>query len=174
MSKRYVLDGVDYGRDLDAYVSKNFQYWEFVSSMQAVRLGIENVPTEAEWQNIEKLVKNILQPMRDKLGKPVTINSGFRCKKLNDAAGSTDTSFHRLGCAVDIDSESIPLMDILDIAYGLPKWSEIIAEYFPHGWVHVAYKEGDNRKMLKLKDPKHHFKRVTKDELDKLYKKGKK
>lgn len=165
----YVLPNVNYGRNLEEFVTENFQYWEFVSSMNAVRLGIANVPNEQEWKNIEFLAKNVVQPIRDAIGKPLTINSGFRCKKLNDAAGSTDTSFHRLGCAVDLDSENIPLMKILEIAHGLPAYSEIIAEYFPQGWVHVAYKEGDNRKMLKLKDPKHHFARVTIDTLRKLY-----
>lgn len=169
MAKKYILDGVNYGRDLDTYISKNFQYWEFVSSYEAVRLGIKNVPTNAEWKNIEDLVVNVLQPMRDKLGKPVTVNSGFRCKELNDAVGSSDTSFHRLGCAADIDSDTIPLMDILDAVYSLPKWTEIIAEYFPHGWVHVAYKLGDKRKMLKLKDADHHYKGVSKEYLDKIY-----
>lgn len=169
MSKKYVLDGVNYGRNLDTYISKNFQYWEFVSSDKAVRLGIKNVPTADEWRNIEDLVMNVLQPLRNVLDKPITINSGFRCKELNDAVGSSGTSFHRLGCAVDIDSDTIPLMDILDAVYGLPKWTEIIAEYFPHGWVHVAYKAGDNRKMLKLKDANHNFKGVGKEYLDKLY-----
>lgn len=168
--KRYVISGVNYGRDLDAWVSENFQYWEFVSSSQAVRLGIRNVPTEAEWKNIELLIKEVLQPLRTKLGKPIVINSCFRCKKLNDAIGSSDTSFHRLGCAADIDSSTTPLMEILEVAYGLPKWSEIIAEFFPDGWVHVAYKAGDTRKMLKLKDAKHNFSRVTKEQLNALYK----
>jgi len=169
MAKKYILDGVNYGRNLDAYISNNFQYWEFVSSDKAVRLGIKNVPTNAEWKNIEDLVKNVLQPMRDLLGKAITINSGFRCEELNMAVGSSNTSFHRLGCAADIDSDTIPLMDILNAVYGLPKWTEIIAEYFPNGWVHVAYKAGDNRKMLKLKDPTHNFKGVSKEYLDKLY-----
>lgn len=169
MSKKYVLPNVDYGRHLEADISKNFKYWEMVSSDKAVRLGIANIPNEQEWKNLEALVKNVLQPLRDAMGIPITINSAFRCKELNDAVGSSDTSFHRLGCAADIDSDTIPLMKILNAAYSLPKWSEIIAEYFPHGWVHVAYKEGDNRKMLKLKDPKHHFKRVTIQELGKLY-----
>lgn len=169
MSKKYILPNVEYGRNLDTYITKNFQYWEFVSSDKAVRLSIKNIPTEQEWQNIETLVKEVLQPLRDKLGKPITINSGFRCKELNDAVQSSDTSFHRLGCAADIDSDTIPLMDILDAAYDGSKWTEIIAEYFPHGWVHVAYKAGDSRKMLKLKDAKHNFKKVSKEYLDNLY-----
>lgn len=169
MGKMYVLPNVNYGRDLKAHITANFQYWEFVSSDKAVRLGIKNIPNEIEWRNIEALVKNVIQPMRDKLGKPITINSGFRCKQLNDAVQSSDTSFHRLGCAADIDSDDIPLMDILKVAFNLPKWSEIIAEYFPHGWVHVAYKEGDNRKLLKLKDPDNHYKRITMKEIEAKY-----
>ena len=167
--KKHILPNVDYGRDLDAYISKNFQYWEFVSSIQAVRLGIANVPTEAEWKNIENLVRVCLQPLRNNLGKPLTINSGFRCKKLNDAVGSSDTSFHRLGCAVDIDSDNIKLMDILEACYKLPNWSELIAEFFPNGWVHLGMKQGDNRRMLKLKDPTHNYSRVTIEQLRKLY-----
>lgn len=169
MGKKYVLPNVDYGRDLDAYVSKNFQYWELVSSDKAVRLGIKNVPTEAEWNNLEYLVKNGLQPLRDILGKPVTLNSAFRCKALNDAVGSTDTSFHRIGCGADIDSDTVPLMEILEAAYNLPQWSEIIAEYFPYGWVHLGMRKGDDRKMLKLKDPKHNYARITMDKLKQMY-----
>ena len=167
---KYIIDGINYGRDLNAYVSKNFQYWEFVSSELAVRLGIKNIPSEVEWKRIELLVKEVVQPLRDKLGQPIKINSGFRCKALNDAVGSTDTSFHRLGCAVDIDSDTIPLKTILNAAYTLPKWSEIIAEYFPTGWVHIGYNEGDNRKMLKLKDNTHNYVKMPKTTLDTLYK----
>lgn len=170
MAKKYILPHVDYGRNLDAFISDNFQYWEFVSSDKAVRLGIKNIPTETEWRNIEALVHNVLQPMREVLDMPIQVNSGFRCHELNKAVGSSNTSFHRLGCAADIDSDTIPLMEILQAAYQQPKWSEIIAEYFPHGWVHVAYKEGDNRKMLKLKDPAHNYTKVTMDELGILYK----
>lgn len=168
MSQRYILPNVDYGRDLDAYISKNFQYWEFVSSKKAVELGIANVPTEAEWQRIEFLVKYIVQPLRDKKGR-IRVSSAFRCKALNDANGSTDTSFHRLGCAVDLEPLECSLMELLEEAYKLPNWSEIIAEYFPNGWLHIAYKENDNRKMLKLKDKLNHYKRVTLDILRKKY-----
>jgi hypothetical protein len=39
---------------------------------------------------------------------------------------------------------------------------ELIAEYFPGGWVHVAFREGDNAGFVKLKDPNHNYK-VYKD-----------
>ena len=82
---------------------------------------------------------------------------------LNKLAGGSETSFHKLGCAIDVDTHKIPLVNVLEAAYELPEWSEIIAEYFPGGWVQKAHKKGENRKMLKLKDSKHHFSKVTLD-----------
>ena len=84
--------------------------------------GIKNIPNEQEWQNIEFVVKTILQPLRNKLGIPLTINSGFRNSKLNKLAGGSETSFHRLGCAVDVDTHKIPLVNVLEAAYELPEW----------------------------------------------------
>ena len=169
---KYVYLDTDYGRDLTANISENFKYWEFVSSETAMKNGIKNIPNEQEWQNIEFVVKTILQPLRDKLGIPLTVNSGFRNSMLNKLSGGSETSFHRLGCAVDVDVDTtkLPLVNVLEAAYELPEWSEIIAEYFPGGWVHIAHKKGDNRKMLKLKDNKHNFAKVTLEYIKNIYK----
>src|SRR5574344_1586171 len=166
---RHVYLDVDYGRDLTANISENFKYWEFVSSETAMKNGIKNIPNEHEWQNIEFVVKTILQPLRDKLGIPLTVNSGFRNSKLNKLAGGSETSFHRLGCAVDVDTHRVPLVQVLEAAYDLHEWSEIIAEYFPQGWVHIAHKKGDNRKKKKKKDSKHHFAKVTLEYIQGIY-----
>ena len=167
---KHVYLDTDYGRDLTANISENFKYWEFVSSEKAMEYGIKNIPNEQEWQNIEFVVKTILQPLRDKLGIPLTVNSGFRNNELNIKAGGSPASFHRLGCAVDVDTHEIPLVKLLEAAHELPEWSEIIAEYFPGGWVHIAHKKGDNRKMLKLKDNKHNFTKVTLEYIKNIYK----
>ena len=90
---KYVYLDTDYGRDLSANISENFKYWEFVSSETAMKNGIKNIPNEQEWQNIEFVVKTILQPLRDKLGIPLTVNSGFRNSKLNKLAGGSETNF---------------------------------------------------------------------------------
>ena len=167
-----VYPDVDYGRDLTKNITPNFKYGEFVSSETAMKNGIKNIPNEQEWQNIEFVVKTILQPLRDKLGIPLAVNSGFRNSKLNKLAGGSETSFHRLGCAVDVDVDTtkLPLVKLLEAAHELPEWSEIIAEYFPQGWVHIAHKKGDNRKMLKLKDNKHNFAKVTLEYIKNIYK----
>ena len=165
-----VYPDVDYGRDLTKNITPNFKYGEFVASEKAMQYGIKNIPNEQEWLNIEFVAKTILQPLRDKLVIPLTVNSGFRNDELNKKAGGSATSFHRLGCAVDVDTHEIPLVKLLEAAHELPEWSEIIAEYFPGGWVHIAHKKGDNRKMLKLKDNKHHFAKVTLEYIKNIYK----
>lgn len=170
---KFILSGVDYGRDLDAVIpgAPNFQYWEVVSSDKAVRFGIKNVPTEAQWQAAEKFAVDILQPLRYKFGR-LNLSSWFRCPELNAKVGSGPTSFHLTGGAADIDPENISLMGLLEGAYALPEVSEIIAEYFPNGWVHVGHLRGDARRMLKLKDPTHDYAHVTIDQLRQIYPKG--
>lgn len=170
-----VISGVDYGRDLKAKITgcDYFTYGDVVSSELAVRKGIKNIPTEAEWKNAEYAATHLAEPAREKFGNPIIVNSWYRCKALNDAAGSSDASFHRTGGGIDMDSNGKPLIELLEAVYSLPEWSEIIAEFFPHGWVHGAVLKSNNNRKLKLKDNTHNFSRVTIEELKKLYgKKG--
>lgn len=169
-----VLPNVDYGRDLDASIpnANNFKYGEAVESETAVALGIANVPTEAEWKVIETVAVFMLQPLRNKKGR-LKVSSWFRCAELNrhPDIGSSATSFHEKGAAVDLEPQECSLMELLEEAYKL-NFSEIIAEFFPNGWVHVAFLRGDDRRRLKLKDKLHHFKLVTIDYIRKLYPQG--
>ena len=43
-----------------------------------------------------------LEIVRQMYGKPMRINSGYRCKKSNGNAGSSSTSSHLIGEAADI------------------------------------------------------------------------
>jgi hypothetical protein len=169
-------------RDLKARIpgAHNFYYWEFLKSDTAMRLGIVQKPTEEQWQNIEKLAVNILQPVRDHFGR-TNLTSGFRCPELCLAIGSYKeledgtkivTSNHQRGEAGDIepDDPTIPLIDIVNFIYNECDFRELIAEYFPGGWVHAAYREGGNYRILKLKDPKHNYKKVTIEYLNSIYK----
>lgn len=165
----YVLPGVDYGRPLDGVIpgAPNFTYGDFVSSDKAVRLGIANVPNEDQWKAVETLAKDIIQPLRNIVG-PISINSGYRCKALNDALGSSDTSFHRTGGGADLHPLDCSLMTLLNEVVKA-NYSECIAEFFPNGWVHVGYLAGNNNKHLKLKDSNHNYSLITLDDLHKLY-----
>ena len=74
---------------------KNFKIQEFVC-----HCGCE-MPAEAR-QNIEALVANVLDPVREAYGKPIYVNSGYRCEKHNKAVGGVPKSQHMLGLAADI------------------------------------------------------------------------
>ena len=88
-------------------LSKNFTYEELCHSNVAERRGINNRPRTKEEEkrvieNLRNLVLEVLQPLRDHVGSPVIINSGYRCPELNDAVGGVKNSQHIKGEACDI------------------------------------------------------------------------
>ncbi|MDO4988789.1 MAG: D-Ala-D-Ala carboxypeptidase family metallohydrolase [Synergistes sp.] len=44
----------------------------------------------------------LLQLLRDRLGEPLVVASGYRCSTMNEAVGADAASLHRCGLAVDI------------------------------------------------------------------------
>ena len=151
-------------------VPTNFQYKEFLKSNTALRRGIPNIPNEEQWTNIENLTNNVLQPVRQKFGR-VRITSGFRSPDLCMAIGSSKTSNHCRGEASDFEPlrNNVSLYNVLSWIYRHLEFRELIAEYFPDGWIHVAYREGANDRVLKLKDHKHDYARVDLSYIQKLY-----
>ena len=56
-------------------LSKNFVLSEITRSNTAKRLGISNEPTKEHLDNMQRLISNLIQPMRDSIG-PIRISSG--------------------------------------------------------------------------------------------------
>ena len=82
-------------------LSKHFTLEEMCKSQTAVRKGIDNTPGSGEVKNLENVCYEILEPVRNKFDKPVTITSGYRSEALCEAIGSKKTSQHAKGQAVD-------------------------------------------------------------------------
>ena len=78
--------------------SKYFTYNELTYNSH----GLPNIPNVQQLENLQKLTDNVLDPLRVLYGKPIKINSGFRCPTVNKSVGGVDTSEHLKGCAVDI------------------------------------------------------------------------
>jgi zinc D-Ala-D-Ala carboxypeptidase len=151
-------------------ITKNFKWYEFFKSYTATRYNIKNYTDDPYiLNNIKNLAENILQPLRDEFG-PIRITSGYRSKQLNLKVNGSSASYHCKGMAVDIEpyDDKIPLIDILEFIHLELDYSELIAEFFPDGWVHVAYDE--NWFELKLKDDKHHYSKVSLEYIKSLYK----
>ena len=157
-------------------LTNDFTLNEMTRSSVASRLGIANVPTYDQIQNLKELCIEILQPARDHFGR-ININSGFRSPELCRAIGSNEHSNHAFGLAADIeaDSQNVYNFDLLLWIYQNCEFKELIAEFFDKddpraGWVHVAYQRGNNKRQLKLKDKTHNYEHVEIEYLKKLYK----
>ena len=84
-------------------LSENFTLEELIHSNTAERMGIDNVPKDEKVvENLRSLCLEVLQPLRDYVGAPVHINSGYRCPELNMAVGGVKNSQHCRGEAADI------------------------------------------------------------------------
>lgn len=114
-------------------VTKDFSYREFERSEVADAKHICNVITSFEVRDsILALTENVLQPLRDAWGKPLTVNSGYRCKALNAAVGGVPTSQHVKGEAADIAAGDPVKLARLAVKLGLPFDQMILYPTFVH------------------------------------------
>lgn len=128
---------------------KYFTIEELCKSDVASKSGIDNTPDEQERDNLIHLIDFVLDPTREIYGKPIYVNSGFRCAKLNDAVHGSKTSQHLQGMAADITAGN---------REGNRMIAKIIAENFSfdqlideqdYAWIHVSFKNmEDNRNEI--------------------------
>jgi uncharacterized protein YcbK (DUF882 family) len=97
----------------------------------------DNAPNDAELANLVRLADFLEQIKAVLGGKPIMINSAFRCKQVNDAVGSKDTSQHRIGCAADLRVPSMTPDQVVKaiIASGIG-YDQVIREF--DRWTHVS------------------------------------
>ena len=136
-------------------VGKNFTLEEMVASETAAKEGILNVPNAGEVQALTDLVAHILDPLRELLGKPVLVNSGFRCVALNKAVGGVADSQHCLGQAADIHVPGMSIGELITYIreHNLP-FDQLIDEFGE--WVHVSYGPKQRREALVLRSVNGH------------------
>lgn len=97
--------------------------------------------------NVRALVSNVLDPAREKLGMPITVNSGYRCKEHNVKVGGAVGSQHMRGEAADLHCDDIPRLKQIIIENG--KFDQLI-DYGT--FLHVSWKRyGPNRKQKLIK-----------------------
>ena len=135
-------------------MGKYFTINELTKSSTAQRLHINNNPTQEVKNNLNKLIDNVLDPLRELYGKPIIVNSGYRCTKLNKAIGGAKNSQHLVGQASDIRTvqntkeSNKELFDLIKNSK-LP-FDQLINEY-DYNWVHVSYSPRNRRQVLTIK-----------------------
>jgi len=139
-----------------------FTIEELYRSDTAVKYGIKNEPNEEQRKNLERLVENVLDPVRTLLGKQISVSSGFRCEALNRKVGGQKTSQHLKGEAADLqcyDCEYLfklirnnlifdqVILETKDIV----KNSMIIGKKI---WVHASFSEKNRNQAFKMHNGK--------------------
>lgn len=124
---------------------------ELTRSDTARILKIDNTPTPEASAALDALMWNVLDPIRRMWGKPIIVNSGYRCPKLNAAIGGSATSQHMKGEAADITADdptkNKELFDM--IAQSAIPFDQLIDEK-NYRWIHVSYRPNGRRNILHL------------------------
>lgn len=127
---------------------KYFSIKEMTKSNTATAEGIDNTPDQTITNNLIKLIEAVLDPLREWYGKPITVNSGYRCEALNKAIGGAKSSQHMLGEAADITVGSKEENEkLFNYIKDNLEFDQLINES-DFSWVHVSYREGRLRKQV--------------------------
>ena len=134
-----------------------------LAELTKTNTGIENVPNEAQVENLKRLcrwLERLRKRWNDKYGDgddPIIINSGFRSAAVNKAVGGVPTSNHLTGCAVDI--RCIGMEQALRYAAILLDISDMSREDFDElllerkgavMWLHFAVRPSGNRRKVRM------------------------
>ena len=135
-----------------------------LAEMCKTRVNIENVPNEAQVENLKRLCRWLEQLRRrwnnlyGEGNDPIVINSGFRSPEVNKAVGGVSTSNHLTGCAVDIRCIGMEqalryasiLLDLSDL--NREDYDELLIEQKRNViWIHFAVRPSGNRRRTNFK-----------------------
>lgn len=137
-------------------ISKHITYNEATISPTSLRFGIENTPTDKQLEAMKKVASVCFEPLREWYGKPIKINSFFRCTLLNEKVGGAKNSQHAKGEAIDISAGSKEEnKKLFDWCKANLVWDQLIWEYgndVGPDWVHISFRQGENRnKVIRIK-----------------------
>lgn len=106
------------------------------------------MPSEVR-ANIVALVEHVLDPVRERLAKPIIVNSGYRCPKHNLKVGGAVGSQHMKGEAADmrpVQGSGFTVQDLARVIVANGRWDQMIL--YPT-FVHVSWKRnGANRHQV--------------------------
>jgi len=118
-------------------LGKNFTLEEFLVSETAERHGIDMTPPQWVIDNLATLVETCLQPLRDDVGRPIHVTSGYRPRALNTLIGGSSKSAHMDGRAADFRVDGMTPLDVCLRASDLRLPADQIIHEFGR-WVHLG------------------------------------
>ena len=130
---------------------KYFTIEEMESSNTADRKKIANHIPEDLLPNIEDLVNNVLDPLRDAYGQPIRVTSGYRCEALNKSVAGAKNSDHLKACAADIvgtPNNKVENRKLFELVQSLGLSFRQRIDGYNYSWVHVSYDKTDNKNQI--------------------------
>lgn len=116
-----------------------------IASDYAKRHKIDNTPDSKILAKLTITAKK-LDAVRELLSTPIIVTSGYRCLKVNKGIGSSDTSQHVKGEAVDFKAIAYTPREAYDIIrLSHVEYDQLILEY--DDWVHISFRGGKNRRQ---------------------------
>jgi zinc D-Ala-D-Ala carboxypeptidase len=130
-------------------LSANFSLNELTKSDTATRHDIDNTPTMQVIENLQDLVDNVLQPLREKFG-PVVVTSGYRSPAVNTKIGGSTTSDHCHGYAADFEVLGMDNRELALYIRDSLQFKQLILEFYrdgvpDSGWVHCSFQKDANK-----------------------------
>lgn len=140
-------------------LSKHFTLEELTYSDTARMIGIKNIPKTEIIRNLGLLANNLLEPLREKLSKPIIITSGYRCEILNKKVGGAPNSQHTRGQAVDIIVKGITPKTLYEFikSSGLIYDQLILEQTKSAQWIHISYCSKLNRQQNLIYKNNHYI-----------------
>lgn len=129
------------------------QYFAW-SEFEVTRTGIANVAPREARERILVLVRDVLDPLRKAIGRPVRITSGYRNTEVNARVGGSPRSDHLTGGAADFKASGLTAEDLAHrvVELGLPFDQLIVYPPERGGHTHVGIRpEGNRRQILRAK-----------------------
>lgn len=123
-------------------LSEHFTLYEMIHSTTAEKYDIYNMPNQYMISNLTLLCKDILEPIRERYGKPIIITSGYRSEELNKRIGGAKNSDHRYACAVDMKAKDGNNKELWDVIMLLVQARAIEARQIIDEknltWIHIS------------------------------------
>ena len=131
-------------------LTQHFTLEEMTASKTARKMHIDNTPSSDAIKNLKILCTQILEPARQRFGRPLTITSGFRCSKLNRLVGGKPNSYHLKGMAADIRiSDFQSAKRLVELLNEQQLCDLVLVEYSRAGgqWLHVQFSRNPRHKI---------------------------
>lgn len=130
---------------------KYFTFSELLRSQTALDNNIVNMPycwrENDVYDRLERLVVNLLDPIRTRFATPMIITSGYRCEMVNKLVGGASNSQHRRGEAVDFYFEGFSKKEMAAAFFEIAEKFDFdqLIYYKKKGFIHISFVREKNR-----------------------------